>query len=187
MESLTNTAKQTVEMLRTLPMRARWHAAISVCLAFVFYTIIVYPATSKLGQQKRNVEALKKQIELQTKLMPVYTKLKTASKISIPAGLPQTPGKPMPKNEVQDIYSKLSDLARKNGLLLVSAIPQPNLKSGVVNFVPVDVVARGSFTSIREFLLHASALQGFDSISHLEIARGADHEKLNARIWIVVE
>jgi Tfp pilus assembly protein PilO len=187
MESLFESVNKTVRMIRNMPMRTRWHALISICVACVFYGIIVYPASIKLKNLTRESAILKKKVEIQTTLLPLYARLKTVSKLSDMDGLPQTQGKSMSKNEVQDIYAKLSESAQKNRILLVSARPQPNLKMGVANDMPVDIAVKGSFPDFRGFLLGAAALPGFDSISHLEITREDNREKLEARMWIIIE
>ena len=93
----------------------------------------------------------------------------------------------MAKSEIQNIPSMLTALARQTRVLIVSASPQPNLKSGVANLVPVDLVATGRFPDFRVFLLSMATFPGFDSVSHLEITREAGRERLELRMWVVVE
>jgi hypothetical protein len=187
MLSASDMISRIEELVRNMPKRTRWHALASVCFAFVLYAIIVYPASVKLKRARGESEAIRRQMEVQTKLLPLYAKLKSLSQLDIPEELPQAQGTPITKNEVHSIHSRLAASAQRNGISLVSAIPQPNLKSGVVNLMPVDVVARGNFSDFRGFLLGASALPGFDSISHMEVTREVDREKLEARMWVIVE
>ena len=187
MDSVLEAVRKIKELMRNMPTRARWHALISVGIAFVFYGLIVYPALAKLENLKKESAALQEQIELQARSLPLYMRLATVNKLHVLETLSQTRDASMSKGEVQNIASKLAVLARENRIVVLSAIPQPNLKSGVANLVPVDIIIKGHFLDFRGFLTGVSALQGFRGISHLEITKDADRERLEARLWVVVE
>ncbi len=187
MQSASDAMKKIEEAVRAVPARARWYAAAFFCLVLILYATVVYPASARLKRLQGELNAIQRQMEIQTKLLPMYAKFNSLIQNGIPDGLPQTQGTSIKRNEVQSVPSLLKAVAQTNGVILVSIIPQPNLKSGVANFMPVDIVAKGSFSRFREFLLSASVIPGFDSISHMEIMREAGGEKLEARMWIVVE
>lgn len=161
---------------------------LGVCLAgvliFIFVGIVPTQRSASVLDQK--IEGVRLRIEEQKNLFPLYQSMskqfqkKGAEGLSIPAPVR------LPASDIDKLPAMVKDVAGKSGMDLVSVAPDLKAVTGDSKALPLNVVARGEYQSLRRFLLGIAQMAYLEHIEDIQVQPGAEKLELRLRLWIAL-
>jgi Tfp pilus assembly protein PilO len=159
---------------------------LAVCLTGVLIILIfgVIPNYMSGKELDRRAIALKIKIQENDDLKPVQKAIITSLAENVKRELPDPEKKPLPRSKSSEIFSSISEKAKRAGMTRVTVTPDETILAGDSEFLPVEVSVAGNFVLFREFLIGVASLPFLDEIEGIEIGDGGNGRvyKLNLRL-----
>lgn len=153
-------------------------------LLFIFLGII--PSGRTMAELTAKTEDVRFRIEEQRALAPFYLSLKAKSEKKDSEVLPLPARGKLAQTDIDTLPLVFSTAARKSGMSLASAIPDPNTMTAGGQFLSVNAVLRGEFIDLRKFLINLGAIPYIQHIEEISIQQKPDAMEFNMKIWVAV-
>ena len=165
----------------------------NVTLLIVFLVVILaFGYLFNFRSRQRSFKYDRTITELQTELVkqkifsPVYARLLEDSKLHVPKNLPMPERAPLPREKIAglpEVYQSLSETTNTNFQVVVPDITFLGRDS---NWLRLDVLLRGDFFDLRDYLLKLGELPYLEHIEQVRIQTTQAAKECTIKMWLSV-
>jgi len=167
--------------------RSLFYFALFGVVILVIILIMVYPDYRTLAALDKNIKQLNTKIETQKLLFPLFQKMLTEIDIKLPAGVTFPKEEKLSQEKAERIVSVFHELAGKSGLKVVEVSPDVGSTLNGSGFLLVNVVVKGDFFRMREFLLELGNLPYLEKIEQIKLQNIEGGKEARLKIWLIKE
>lgn len=162
------------------------YLALSFIGVLFFIVAGIIPGYEKVADLDYKISRINVQAEEEKLLIPFYSSLYEKAHAKDSKLLPFPVRESIPKDQTDKIFMNLNEMARKNGMEVVSVIPNINSLTGKIKFLSVNIILRGDFFNFRKFLSSAGDMPYLERIDEMEIQQIPEGKEYRMRLWLVV-
>lgn len=156
-------------------------AICGICI-LAFIVVGIYPNHIAMAQIDEEISSLRKKIQSQKLLHPVYMKLIRQMQQKPPEGLPLPEKKNIDKGDIDNLNDKFFAIAQSSGAKFESASPDPSSYMEETNRLTMNVVFSGDFFKLRSLLMNISQQPYLNKIDHLELTTVGDRKQIRLKL-----
>jgi len=169
-----------------IPVRSVIYLLISTVIIAAVILFVLCPYYKSLNTLDMEIASAKQRIKAQRELLPLYTKLVEKSGISAPDKFSLPEKSSLPKNNIDLIPSIFKGLARKSKTETISVNPDFTTISKGQGSILINATVRGSFSSLRDFLIELGKVPYVRQIEEIEIQQRSAEKELKLKLWLGV-
>jgi len=160
-----------------------------VCLCGLvgFAMLSVFPSYRALSAVDKEIADLRKEIEAQKVLYPLFQNLQAFAQREPPSQLPYPKPERLSREEAGNVSMLLQRLARESEFTVVRIMPDMVSFSGESDYLKINAVLRGDFANIRPLLIRLGELPYFAYLQTLELRTAEDEKEVHLRLWLMRE
>jgi len=167
--------------------RSLFYFALFGVVILVIILLLIYPDYRTLAALDINIKQLNTKIETQNLLFPLFQKMLTEIHLKIPEGATFPKEEKLTQEKAESIVSVFHELAGKSGLKVVEASPDVESTLNGSGFLLMNVVVKGDFFKLREFLLELGNLPYLEKIEQIKLINIDSGKEVRLKIWLVKE
>jgi len=149
--------------------------------------LMIFPDYRTLAALDKNIKQLETKIETHKMLFPLFQKMLTEINIKLPDGVTLPKGEKLSQEKAETIVSMFHELSAKAGVKMVEASPDVESTLNGFGFLLMNVVVKGDFLNLREFLLELGSLPYLEKIEQLKLQPVEGGKEIRLKIWLVKE
>jgi len=157
---------------------------ISTVIIVAFILLIIYPTYRSLDKLDMQIVGVKKRIEKQKVLLPLYYELEKKSKAIVPDKLPLPERKKFSESDIKLIPSIFKNIATKSGTEILSVNPDVTTLTDKSDVILVNAATKGDFSGLRNFLIEIGKLPYLKGIERIEIQQKGMDKELKIKMWL---
>lgn len=159
-----------------------------VCLIGVILFILLWfiPSNRTMEELAAKTEDVRFRIEEQRALAPLYQALKARIEKKDSEILPLPEKGILDHKDITTLPLVFRTAAKKSGMSLASAVPNPATVTNSGKFLSVDAIIRGKFFDLRKFLINLGAIPYIQHIEEISIQQKPDAMEFSMKIWVAV-
>jgi len=135
----------------------------------------------------KNIKQLNTKIETQKLLLPLFQKMLTEIDLKLPEGVAFPKGEKLTQEKAESIVSVFHELAGRSGLKVVEVSPDVESTLNGSGFLLMNVVVKGDFFKLREFLVALGGLPYLEKIEQIKLKNIEGGKEIRLKIWLVKE
>ncbi|MFH1980890.1 MAG: hypothetical protein ABIL58_03515 [Pseudomonadota bacterium] len=146
--------------------------------------IMIYPNFKGLNALEEEAVVLRKQLEEQKMLMPVFSEMVKRSKSARKSPLPFPERRPLTTDDIRAALIDMKQRAEEMHLEVTDIVP--GIRGFVENAqrVVVNISLLGDLKDFKSFLLSVSAEPYVDAIQTIQIVAQTDRSQFRLTLWI---
>lgn len=164
-----------------------FYFALSGVVILVIILLMIYPDYRTLTALDTNIKQLNTKIETQNLLFPLFQKMLTEIDLKLPEGAAFPKEEKLTQEKAESIVSLFHELAGKSGLKVVEVSPDVDSSLNGSGFVLMNIVVKGDFSKLREFLLELGNLPYLEKIEQIKLKNIEGGMEVRLKIWLVKE
>ena len=150
----------------------------------VFVILIIIPSQRASAQLDEDIVNLKRRIEEQRILRPVFDSLLKKAKKKNTTGLPATKSAKLARGDINKVSARLQDMARKHELELQEIRTDVDNLAGKSGYLVMRLNLKGDFLKFRDFLVDLGTIEALEHIGELEIRAVEGSREFKLKIWL---
>ena len=170
-----------------ISQRSLFYFALFGAVILVIILLMISPDYHTLTALDKNIKQLNTKIETQKILFPLFQKMLTEIDLKLPEGMAFPKEKKLTQEKAESIVSVFHELAGKSGLKVVEVSPDVGSTLNGSGFLLVNVVVKGDFFRMREFLLELGNLPYLEKIEQIKLQNIEDGKEARLKIWLIKE
>lgn len=151
-------------------------------IAFVF--LIIVPNNNAAAELDRDIEKINDSIDQQRILRPVFDSLLQRAKKKNPTKLPNIKKKKLERDEVNQVSTRLQDMAARHELEIRNIKTDVNQLMKNSGFLQMRIQAIGDFMNFRDFLLDLGTIPALEQIEEIKVTAIAGTRQFQLKIWL---
>ena len=151
-------------------------------IAFVF--LIIVPNNNAAAELDRDIEKINDSIDQQRILRPVFDSLLQRAKKKNPTKLPNIKKKKLERDEVNQVSTRLQDMAARHELEIRNIKTDVNQLMKNAGFLQMRIQAIGDFMNFRDFLLDLGTIPALEQIEEIKVTAIAGTRQFQLKIWL---
>ncbi len=156
-------------------------------IAYFIFAISGFLSMShRIEDARLEVKGLESDLQAQSMLQPVHTRLQNSMKLTLPAGIQSYERESLEVEDLTSLPAVFEDLASEAGVELVSATPQARSLQDGRAMLRVDARMRGNFLSFNALLNRLVEVQFVDAIESLGIDVTELGQELSLSVWLSI-
>jgi len=167
--------------------RSLFYFALFGVVILVIILIMIYPDYRTLAALDKNIKQLNTKIETQKLLFPLFQKMLAEIDLKLPGGVTLPKEEKLSQEKAERIVSVFHELAGKSGIEAVEVSPDVDSTLNGSGFLLVNVVVKGDFFRLREFLLELANLPYLEKIEQIQLQNIEDGKEARLKIWLIKE
>jgi len=167
--------------------RSLFYFALFGAVILVVILLLIYPDYRTLAVLDKNIKQLNARIETQKLLFPLFQKMLTEIDLKLPEGAAFPKAEKLTQEKAESMLSVFHELAGKSGLKVLEVSPDVESTLNGSGFVLMNVVVRGDFFMLREFLLELGNLPYLEKIEQIKLQNIEDGKEFRLKLWLVKE
>ena len=167
--------------------RSLFYFALFGVVILVIILLMIYPDYRTLATLDKNIKQLNTKIETQELLFPLFQKMLTEIDLKLPGGGAFPKEEKLTQEKAERIVSVFYELADKSGLKVVEVSPDVESTLNGSGFLLMNVVVKGDFSELREFLLELGHLPYLEKIEQIKLQNIDGGKEVRLRVWLVKE
>jgi len=167
--------------------RSLFYFALFGVVILVIILLMIYPDYRTLAALDKNIKQLNTKIETQKLLLPLFQKMLTEIDFKLPEGVAFPKEEKLTQEKSESIVSVFHELADNSGLKVVEVSPDVESTLNGSGFLLVNVVVKGDFFKLREFLLELGNLPYLEKIEQIKLQNIEAGKEVRLKIWLVKE
>jgi len=170
-----------------LSQRSLFYFALFGVVILVIILVMIYPDHRTLKALDKNIKQLNTKIETQKLLFPLFQKMLTEIDLKLPEGVSFPKKEKLTQEKTESIVSVFHEMAGKTGLEIVEVSPDVESTLNGSGFLLMNVVVKGDFFKLREFLLELENLPYLEKIEQIKLQTIEGGKEGRLKIWLVKE
>jgi hypothetical protein len=167
--------------------RSLFYFALFGAAILVIILLMIYPDYRTLAALDKNIKQLNTKIETQKLLFPLFQKMLTEIDLKLPEGAAFPKEEKLTQEKAESIVSVFHELAGNSGLKVVEVSPDVESTLNGSGFLLMNVVVKGDFFKLREFLLKLGNLPYLEKIEQIKLKNIEGGKEVRLKIWLVKE
>lgn len=167
-----------------LPRQAVIYAVLFGIGILAFVLLGIYPNYADMKKLEREAIELKAEIDGQRVLAPYYKRLATLSKRKPPTGLTIPRQTRLSQDEINQISSTFSDLARQNNLEMYTLSPDLDSFIGDLGLLKMALTVAGRYDDLRQYLLKLAEMPYMAHIENMALEAKSKTLQLSLQLWL---
>jgi len=167
--------------------RSLFYFALFGVVILVIILLMIYPDYRTLAALDRNIKQLNTKIETQELLSPLFQKMLIEGDLKLPEGVAFPKAEKLTQDKTESIVSVFHELAGKSGLKVVEVSPDVESSLNGSGFLLMNVVVKGDFIKLREFLMDLGNLPYLEQIEQIKLQNIDGGKEVRLKIWLVKE
>jgi hypothetical protein len=167
--------------------RSIFYFALLGVVILVIILLMIYPDYHTLAALDKNIKQLNTKIETQKLLFPLFQKMLTEIDLKLPKGMAFPKEEKLTQEKAESIVSIFHELADKSGLKVVEVSPDVESTLNGSGFLLMNVVVKGDFFKLREFLVALGSLSYLEKIEQIKLQNIEGGKEIRLKIWLVKE
>jgi len=166
-----------------IPKKMIRNMAIMAASLVAVGAVMIYPNIKGLAQLEAESVTLRKQLEEQKMLMPVFAEMLNRTKGMKDNPLPMPERQPLSTDEIRSALGKLRQRAEGMNLEVTDIVP--GIRGFVENAqrVVVDISLTGDLSSFKSYLLSLNADPFIDIIQSIQVVSQTDRSQFRLTVW----
>ena len=159
---------------------------IVICVVGIlgFVLLSIFPTYRAIIATDNRIGTLKKQVEEQDVLYPLFEDLVKKSKSDTPSQLPFPKKAKLSRDDTEDISAFFQQLARQNEFKVETIVPDMVSLTDGSGYLKLDTVLRGEFFKLRNLLLQLGEIPYLEKIESIQIRTVGDVKEIRLKLWI---
>ena len=167
--------------------RSLFYFALFGAVILSIILLMIYPDYRTLATLDKNIQQLNTKIETQRLLFPLFQKMLTEIDLKLPEGVALPKAEKLTLEKTESIVSVFHEFAAKSGLKVVEVSPDVESTLNGSGFLLLNIVMRGDFFKLRDFLLALGDLPYLEKIEQIKLSNVEGGKEVRMKIWLVKE
>jgi hypothetical protein len=159
---------------------------LGLAVLVVFFSVWVVPLQKSISSMDVKIAELKKQLEIEKRLMPLYIKLKSKSTVDLPNLYFVPEKKELPRYQIEEVLPTFARIAEETDMAIVSIDPDIIGLGNKPGLMEIDVVIQGDFINFRNFLIEIARIPYLEQIGEIKVERVVSSLKFGMKILLAV-
>lgn len=169
-----------------IPLQSLTYTGVCLLVVILFVFLWYIPSGKTMDELAVKTNDIKFRIEEQRTLAPLYQSLKTRMEKKASEVLPLPEKGVLSHKDIATLPMVFRTEAKKSGMSLTSAVPNPETVTSGGKFLLVNAIIRGNFFDYRKFLINLGAIPYVQHIEEISIQQKPDAMEFNMKIWVAV-
>ena len=177
------------EQLKTLklPARSLTYLLLCVCGILLFIFLVIYPNQASLAEADAEIGKLKSRIEEQKILYPVFRDLLRKVRLKETEGLPFPQKTKLIRDDTAKIFSVFKEIVQKSNFRIEDISPDVDALGEDIGYLKMNLVIKGDFSDLRNFLLELEKLPYLEHIERIQIRSSQGTREIHLKLWMAQE
>lgn len=170
-----------------LPTKSLLNLLIFSGIFILFLFLAILPSKKESENLDFEIDTIKMRIEEQKILAPVYETLLKKATVAPPEGIAIPTQQKLKRNQTRDISFIFQELANRSMLELVDITPNVGSLLNESGYLTIDMLLRGEFIKLHEFLVKIGQIPYVDLIERISIRSVTNAKEIKVRVWLAHE
>ena len=153
----------------------------------VFVVLTILPAMQSSAELDMEIKKIKGSMDEQKILNPVYNNLLKKTKFKKTKGIAASKKKKLAQGDTRKIIQRLNNIAKNSNITLVDVTPDVDTLIGGSGHLLINIVAKGEFINLHEFLFQLCELPFLEFIEQIKITSIRKTKEFRLKVWMAQE
>ena len=153
----------------------------------VFVVLTILPAMQSSEGLDVEIKKIKVSMDEQKILTPVYNNLLKKTKFKKTTGIAASKKKKLAQGDTRKIIQLLNNIAKNSNITLVNVTPDVDTLIGGSGYLLIQIVAKGEFINLHNFLFQLCELPFLEFIEQINITSVRKTKEFRLKVWMSQE
>ena len=153
----------------------------------MFVVLTILPAMQSSTGLDMEIKKIKGSMDEQKILTPVYDNLLRKTKFKKTDGIAATKKNKLAQGDTRKIVQRLNNIAKNSNITLMDVTPDVDTLIGGSGHLLINIVAKGEFINLHNFLFQLCELPFLEFIEQIKISSIRKTKEFRLKVWMAQE
>ena len=153
----------------------------------MFVVLSILPAMQSSTGLDMEIKKIKSSMDEQRILTPVYDNLLRKTKFKKTKGIAASKKNKLAQGDTRKIVQRLNSIAKNSNITLMDVTPDVDTLIGGSGHLLINIVAKGEFINLHNFLFQLCELPFLEFIEQIKITSIRKTKEFRLKVWMAQE